>query len=890
MRNVAIAALVGVIALGLACDGEDSSTTTPTASLTPTATATSSPSPAPTATAMVSPSPAPTATATASPSPAAMATATASPSPAPTATATASPSPAPTATATSSPSPASTATATSSPSPATTTLAVFSTLVSEAYREEGWEWARRVYVIDIGAGTYWRAFDYLYEWATRLFTANGSIVFADGERVRRFAPDGRDETTLYEGEAIRELSVSPDGAKVAFTDANGILVLDVASGERLLRAGRDAELVALLPDASDKTFSIERWNDTSDAIAITASDGGTRNRAGILALDGDLRVLPRNRQTLAPDFRHAIRVHRDTIDDWIEVTTGFDVIELESEKAVHTVTAEADTFIIPWPGWQFGPDRFSWFALSRRIGGGLCGYDLTSRPREAGSVTAALTCADPTSIAYGDIAWWEEGFEGESAVVGPRILDVASGTIRKLARDEWRRMRADAARLSTSGFCGFSGEGAACGLWYEGRPIWTGPDLEAIGLIENDEPFEPRGVEVRATPRPSAPEAPPARGEMVGPFLAWSEVGGHEAETGEGGAERFHALRRVMVHDAGAKRSWRAFDYRYPPPDYVAEISWAYADSRPDMQVQLARAGFTVWVEDGWNAGAVRFVSLDGRETTLVEHPAIRGVLLSPSGERAVVRVEADGADGALLIFDLPSGRLSQRIPLSSLQPWFPDEWWSEDVLRLAPPSLEPTRWSADETAFTVVGFHHEYNGGITTLDSRTGVLSLDGAFRPLLPDVIEQALSPDFRYIARGRDHVGEYSAYLWESFVIADAATGRVVRSVSVEERTGMALSRNDWGWTADGRFAWSPGYRSRASAGPDDEGEAHPVDLLDVRTGGIERLAPEEYFARYVAERASSSCHEDDPIGRCTVLLDGEVVGQGQWARIIGVVGID
>ena len=815
-----------------------------------------------------------------------MATATASPSPAPTATATASPSPAPTATATASPSPAPTATATSSPSPATTTLAVFSTLVSEAYREEGWEWARRVYVIDIGTGTYWRAFDYLYEWATRLLTANGSIVFADGERVRRFAPDGRDETTLYEGEAIRELSVSPDGAKVAFTDANDVLVLDVGSGERLLRAGRDAELAALLPDAPDATFSIERWNDASDAIAITASDGGTRNRTGILALDGDLQVLPRNRQTLAPDFRHAIRVHRDTTG--YGVVSGFDVIELESGRTVWTVPVDADTFIIPWPAWQFGPDRFSWFEMSRKIGDSPCRYDLTARLREAGNVTAAHTCIGPISIAYGDIAEWEEGFDGESAVVGPRILDIASGAVREPARDEWRRMRADATRLSTRGFCGFRQGGAACGLLYEGRPIWTGPDLEAIGIIESDEPFAPRGVEVRAAPRPSAPQPPPARAEMAGPLLVWSEAGGHEAETGEGGAERFHALRRVMVHDAGTGRSWRAFDYRYPPPDY------AYI--HPAVQVQAARAGFTVWAEDGWNAGSVRYVSLDGRETTLVEHPAIRGVLLSPSGERAVVRTGAEDMEGALLILDLPSGRLHRRIDLSVLRArsLFPDEWRGEGEFRL---DLIPARWSEDETRISVVAIRYpdwdlsglaSYNSIQYSGDYLTGVLPLDGAFRLLPPDVSEQALSPDFRYIARGRDDAGEYEAYHWMNLDIVDVATEQVVRSVPVGERTdGRGLFSDDWGWTADGRFAWSPGYRSRASAGPDDEAEAHSVDLLDVRTGGIDRLAPDEYFA---AERASASCPEDDPVGRCTVLLDGEVVGQGQWAQVIGVVGID
>ena len=774
------------------------------------------------------------------------------------------------------------------PSPATTTLAVFSTLVSDAYREEGWEWARRVYVIDIGAGTYWRAFDYLYEGATRLLTANGSIVFADGERVRRFAPDGRNETTLYEGEAIRELSVSPDGAKVAFTNANGILVLDVASGERLLRAGRDAELAALLPDASDATFSIERWNDASDAIAITASDGGTRNRTGILALDGDLQVLPRNRGNLSPDLRHAIRT-RDTTG--YGVVSGFDVIELESGRTVWTAPVDADTFIIPWPGWQFGPDRFSWFEMSRKIGDSPCRYDLTARLREAGNVTAAHTCIGPISIAYNDIAEWEEGFDGESAVVGPRILDIASGAVREPARDEWRRMRADATRLSTRGFCGFRQGGAACSLLYEGRPIWTGPDLEAIGIIEPDEPFAPRGVEVRAAPRPSAPQPPPARAEMAGPLLVWSEAGGHEAETGENGAERFHALRRVMVHDAGTGRSWRAFDYRYPPP--------GYAYIHPAVQVQAARAGFTVWAEDGWNAGAVRFVSLDGRETMLVQHPAIRGVLLSPSGERAVVRTGAEDMEGALLILDLPSGRLHRRIDLSVLRArsLFPDEWRGEGEFRL---DLIPARWSEDETRISVVAIRYpdwdlsglaSYNSIQYSGDYLTGVLPLDGAFRLLPPDVSEQALSPDFRYIARGRDDAGEYEAYHWMNLDIVDVATERVVRSVPVGERTdGRGLFSDDWGWTAGGRFAWSPGYRSRASAGPDDEAEAHPVDLLDVRTGGIERLTPEEYFARYVAERASASCPADDPVGRCTVLLDGEVVGRGQWAQVIGVVGLD
>ena len=837
--TLAIAVLAGVIALGLACGGEDA----PAASPSP---ATPSPTLSPTATAMPS----------------------ATPSPTPAATPSATPSPTPTAT--------------------STTLAVFSTQVSETLTADGWEWTRRVYVLDIGAGTYWRVFDYPYERTARLLTANGSILFADGERVRRFAPDGRDETTLYEGESIREISVSPDGAKVAFTDADGILALDVASGEMLLRAGRDTELAALAPEVSETTFSIDRWNAASDAIAITASDGGTWNRTGILSLDGDLQALARSRRNLSPDFRHAIRIHRDTVREWIDVTSGFDVIELASGRAVHTVMAETDTFIVPSQGWWLGPDRFSWFEMSRKLGDSPCRYDLTARPREDGTVTAAHTCIDPFSIAYNDIAAWEKGFDGENAVVGPRILDIASGAIRVPTQGEWRRMRADATRLSTRGFCGFREGGAACSLLYEGRPIWTGPYLEAVGLIEPDEPFTPQGVAIRAVPRPSAPQSSPSHAEMAGPLIVWSEAGGYEAEAGENGAERFHGLRRVMVHDAGTGRSWRVFDYRYPPPGH------AYIP--PAVQVQAAHTGFTVWVEDGWNAGSIRYVSLEGRETMLAEGGGIESVLLAPSGERAVVRTGAEDMEGALLIFDLPSGQLHRRVELSALRErsLFPDEWRGEGEFRL---DLVPVRWSEDETRVSVVAIRYpdwdlsglaSYSSIQYSGDFRTGVLSLDGAFRLLPLDVAERALSPDFRYMARGRNDAGEYHSYYWASLDIVDAATERVVRSVPVGERTdGRGLFDDDWGWVDNALFAWSPGYRSRASTGPDDEAEAQPVEVLDVRSGEIERVAPEEHF---VGERATVSCPDDDPVGLCAILLDGEVVGRGQWAEVVGVVALD
>ena len=474
-----MAGLAGVIALGWACGGEDAPTPAPTASPTPTATATPTPAPSPTPAATPSPTPMPT------------------------------------------------------PAATSTTLVVFSTLASETRTAEGREQTRRVYVLDVGAGTYWRVFDYPYEWTARLLTANGSILFADGERVRRFAPDGRDETILYEGDAIHEISGSPDGAKVAVLQGGGVLtILDVATGARI--AQRDGFA----------NRSLGNWSSASDRVAVV-DKGWTEwmeSDVAILDLHGALRVPPPDLGNLSPDFRHAIRIHIDGSG----VASGFDVIELESGRAVHTVTAEADTFIVLRPGWQLGHDRFAWFEMSRRIGDSPCAFDLTMHPREANSVTA-VSCMGPISIADGDIDWWEEGFTGEDAVVGPRVLDIASGAISKPAQDEWRGMRTDATRLSTRRRCGFFGEAAVCNLLYEGRPIWTGPALEAAGLIELDGPFAPRGVEVRAAPRPSAPQSSPSRAEVAGPLIVWSEADGYEAEAGDDGAERFHGLRRVMV-------------------------------------------------------------------------------------------------------------------------------------------------------------------------------------------------------------------------------------------------------------------------------------------------------------------------------------------------------
>ena len=48
--------------------------------------------------------------------------------------------------------------------------------------------------------------------------------------------------------------------------------------------------------------------------------------------------------------------------------------------------------------------------------------------------------------------------------------------------------------------------------------------------------------------------------------------------------------------------------------------------------------------------------------------------------------------------------------------------------------------------------------------------------------------------------------------------------------------------------------------------------------------------EYLARfYPPPRATTDC-PDHPAQPCRILLDGEVVGEGRWPRIIGFIELD
>ena len=330
--------LAGVLALlallTLACDGGEeppppspAATTTPSVTASPDATAT----PAPAAT----PEPVtPAATATATPAATVAPTATATPSPTPT------PTPVPT------------------PPAVTVTgpLLVFSERVGvEEETDEQQVVLHEVVAYDLGADRYWTAFEYrhvrprvhgaLREGFSAVQPAGTSLVVWSEGQVRRMSLDGETEVLLLEQDGIREIEVSPDGTKVAVMsgEPGTLLVLDAASGEELLRVEGDNPLLGSLQGGGRfGQLVIGDWHPDGNALSITADDySGSEAHTVVLALDGDIRVLPQD-SLVSSDLRYAIHfgevvglLHHALVWDRL------DVLDAVTGRVLWTITDEA---------------------------------------------------------------------------------------------------------------------------------------------------------------------------------------------------------------------------------------------------------------------------------------------------------------------------------------------------------------------------------------------------------------------------------------------------------------------------------------------------------------------------------------------------------------------
>ena len=167
--------------------------------------------------------------------------------------------------------------------------------------------------------------------------------------------------------------------------------------------------------------------------------------------------------------------------------------------------------------------------------------------------------------------------------------------------------------------------------------------------------------------------------------------------------------------------------------------------------------------------------------------------------------------------------------------------------------------------------------------DAWTGLLNLNGQFE-LLPceaDAFGSCLSPDARYIVRGRD---------WDHIDIIELESERVLWSLE----TAGSLQWYHWEWASPNRFAWSSGAHPNVFLfGFRQLGwnaEHAEVSVIDVETGEIEVMDSEEYLARFhPPPRATTDC-PPNPAHACRILLDGEVVGEGRWPIVIGFIELD
>ena len=832
MRGLLASLAIPMLLVALSCSGDEGIATVPVT--TPQATQTPAAAPSPTQsetpTLVTTPTPTPTPSATAPPTP----TPTATPTPAATVT------PTPTAEPT--------------PTPVTVSgplLVLYEVLEVDRGRPQwGRTETRRVYVYDLSADRYWVAFDYPHtvlgsglERSAAQVAGESLVVWAEDE-VRRVSLEGETESVLFEYDQISWLEVSPDGTKVAIvygvnpsggTRHAAVLVVDIATGEELLDTGRRFDPISV---GSSEDLR-QRWHGDGTALLVEE-----RRRPGLLRLDGTFDVLPEDWH-VSVDLRYALRVgeavgaislnpHHDR-----SVWASLDVFDLETGDVLWTVQAQDGGGL-----YQHGD-----YAGDSWWGPGL--------PKEP-------VWEDRRHVFFNELPPepdWSVGFQSGLGV--PKVLDVATGEVQPLTSEVEALLRGPI--------------GSDCGPWssvrricYDGRVIWEGAAgwFGYLGFIEPAGDLEVRGISPISVAVEPDPPPPPPREEMVGPLLLYEVYRPHPTTP-----------RLAIAYDEGTGRDWLVVNYRGGTSvqaaygGLVAAIDQELVWIAPDGQIETLHEG-RPW------PNAFR-VSPDGRKVVVTfhglhdgttDHPAHTTVLRLPSGDETL-RHEDDDLPSALGL-KLRSDSFYWDVQLGD---------WGENA------------WTSDSEAVLLwlikaAGEDGYANGVIGTLDGRLRLV-------PCVTDLYTSkgaalsCLSPDARYIVLGQaEGSDEYTDRSWRSFDIRDFETDRVLRSVE----TAASLQDYHWEWASADQFAWSSGAWPNVFHFDlqrlEREAERADVSVLDVNTGEIEVMDSADYLARFhPPPRATTDCSEN-PGQPCKILLDGEVVGEGRWLRIIGFIELD
>jgi len=364
---------------------------------------------------------------------------------------------------------------------------------------------------------------------------------------------------------------------------------------------------------------------------------------------------------------------------------------------------------------------------------------------------------------------------------------------------------------------------------------------------------------------------------MVGPLIAYVVRGDYEYAADDSGGVRSISTRRVIAYDEGTGQTWLVLEHRG-----AASVQAAYGGLVSDIDQDV------VWISPGGEIAALYRdwpnalrVSPDGRKVAATFHglhdgktyvPAHTIVLDVPSGDE-ILRHEHDDVPSALGL-SLRRDDLHWDVQLGD---WGENAWTSDSEAVLL--------WLIE--AAETDGYVHGVIG------------TLDGTLRetPCATDHYTSnstalaCLSPDARLIVRGRtEDSKEDTVRNWRSFDIVDFETEQVRWSVD----TATAIQDYHWEWASPTEFAWSSGtwpdvFRFDLHR-LDREAERADVSVLDVTTGEIEVMDSADYLARFhPPSRATTRCPEN-PGHTCKILLDGEVIGEGRWPRIIGFIELD
>ena len=774
-------------------------TPAPVATPAPTATATATPAPTPTsaATAIRAATATPTLEATPRPTPAA------TPMPAPTATPTPTPSSTPTPEAT--PTRSATPMPTPAPAPTGPAVQVVGPLLVMSERVEIGPGdtddrieSRQIVFYDVGREQYWTAFEYRSartRWSnitrpTAQPAGTSLILWSEGQ-LRRVSLNGYTEAILLEHDGVREIAVSPDGAKVAVNlQGQALLVLDTATGEELLHVRRgDTSLTPL----DGKNLEIGSWHDDGHALSVTNDEYPPRT--AIVRLDGDIRVLQEN-WVVSPDFRHALRfVMRYGPAKYEERISTVGVLDTETAETVWTISNH-DGVIPSGDGRSWWQSRSWWQGGSKYVAFSLQGSE------------------------------------------GARLLEIETGETLTLT-PELAQQIAPLVESTCDIIDDRDAEPRPCDVHHDGRIAWEGTRgrTQYFGLIEVPQDFSLRGIELLEVPEEPALVAPPPYQPMQGPFLLYEVQGRHDTQP-----------RTVFYFDEGMGQHHllyrRAGDYSCPP--------------------QLAYDGLV-----SCSDGTLVYTPFGGKPTALIEDAGCQSYRVSPDGRRVAVII-----CGEISVFDLPSGEEVVSLDRDALQGYAVFTDWGVNG------------WSEDGTVLAI-SFHgpccSAWAGAIRVPDGEIldlpWDLNLDG-----------KNISPDARHIVRGkRERSDEYTGGRWHSFDIIDFDTEEVLWSVE----TAHFIRHEHWEWASADHFAWSDGAGSVFRFDlqrPDADAERADISVLDVNTGEIEVMDSADYLARFhPPPRATTDCPEN-PAQPCKILLDGEVVGEGRWLRIIGIIELD